>query len=149
MNNMKKGREEQELESEDIYLDTNIFIYSVLNENELGEKARKILEKIKTNNINGFTSVLTIDEIIWAIQKELGKEKSANLAEGFISMQNLEFIPANIDIIKKSLNYYKNSLDPRDAIHVASMQSKNIKTIYSTDSDFDKIKSIKRIDFSK
>ena len=45
--------------------------------------------------------------------------------------------------------YKKNKLDPRDAIHLAAMQSKKIKTIYSSDSDFDKIKEIKRIDFRK
>lgn len=146
---MKKKQEELELKSKEIYIDANVFVYSVLDEKDIGENARNIIEKIKNNIFRGFTSTLTIDEILWAVQKQLGKEKAADIANDFISMTNLEFLSVGIDIIKNSINEYKNSLDPRDAIHLASMQSKNIKIIVSSDSDFDKIKDIKRINFRK
>ena len=149
MNNMKKEQEGLELKSEEMYLDANLFISSILDDKDIGEKAREIIEKIKKNIFKGFTSTLTIDEVLWAVQKQLGKEKAADIANDFISMTNLEFISVNIEIIKNSVKEYKNSLNPRDAIHLASMQSKGIKTIISSDPDFDKINSIKRIDFSK
>ncbi|MEK6973865.1 MAG: type II toxin-antitoxin system VapC family toxin [Nanoarchaeota archaeon] len=39
----------------------------------------------------------------------------------------------------------KYGLKPRDAFHLAIMENFNIKEIVSDDSDFDKIKGIKRI----
>ena len=151
MNNMKKEQEEQASKSREaeLYFDTNVFVYAAADEGDIGEEARKILEETKNGKYRAFTSTLTIDEILWAIQKELNKVKEAKIAEDFLSMENLEFISVDLNIIKESINNYKESLDPRDAIHLASMQSKKIKTILSTDSDFDKIKGIKRIDFTK
>ena len=149
MNNMTNEQEEQALKSERAYIDANVFIYSIINEDNVGEKARNTLEKIKNGEYLGFTATLTIDEILWALHKELDKDKTIEIAKGFINMQNLEFINVDLEIIKKSLENYHKSLKPRDSIHIASMQSKNIKTIISSDPDFDKIKEIKRIDFTK
>ena len=86
---MKKEQGELELKSEDIYIDANLFISSILDYKDIGEKAREIIEKIKKNIFRGFTSTLTIDEILWAVQKQLGKEKAADIANDFISMPNL------------------------------------------------------------
>jgi len=147
MSNMTKEQKEQGFK--EVYLDANLFIYSVLNNAEIGEKSRKIIENVKNNIYNGFTSTLTIDEILWAVQKEIGKEKAADIAKDFIAMQNLQIIPVSIDVIKKSIEFYKRSLNPRDAIHLAAMQSKGIKIMISSDLDFDKIKEIRRIDFAK
>ena len=147
MSNMTKEQKEQGFK--EVYLDANLFIYSVLNNAEIGEKSRKIIENVKNNVYNGFTSTLTIDEILWAVQKEIGKEKAADIAKDFIAMQNLQIIPVSIDVIKKSIEFYKRSLNPRDAIHLAAMQSKGIKIMISSDLDFDKIKEIRRIDFAK
>lgn len=146
---MTKEQEGRVLEPEKIYIDANVFIYSVLNENDIGEKARNILEKIKNGEYYGFTATLTIDEILWAVHKELDKNKSVEIAKDFINMQNLEFINIDLVIIKEALENYQKSLKPRDAIHLAALKSKKIKTIVSSDPDFDKIKEIKRIDFSK
>ena len=142
-------KEQKEQGFKEVYLDANLFIYSVLNNAEIGEKSRKIIENVKNNVYNGFTSTLTIDEILWAVQKEIGKEKAADIAKDFIAMQNLQIIPVSIDVIKKSIEFYKRSLNPRDAIHLAAMQSKGIKIMISSDLDFDKIKEIRRIDFAK
>jgi len=142
-------KEQKEQGFKEVYLDANLFIYSVLNNAEIGEKSRKIIENVKNNIYNGFTSTLTIDEILWAVQKEIGKEKAADIAKDFIAMQNLQIIPVSIDVIKKSIEFYKRSLNPRDAIHLAAMQSKGIKIMISSDLDFDKIKEIRRIDFAK
>ncbi|MEK6873205.1 MAG: PIN domain-containing protein, partial [Nanoarchaeota archaeon] len=66
------------------------------------------------------------------------------------STPNIIFIEVNQEIISNSIEIYnKVRLDPRDAIHLASMQSKKVISIVSTDSDFDEIKEIKRIDFRR
>ncbi len=149
MSNMTKEQKEQDSKFKHVYLDANLFIYSILDDEEIGDKARKVIENIKSNMFKGFTSILTLDEIMWAVQKILGKEKAVEVTNDFISMQNLEFLPVNVQTIKKAFESYKEGLNPRDAIHCSSMQLKDINIIISSDPDFDRIKGIKRVDFSK
>lgn len=152
MNNIKKEQENPELEFEDneIYADANFFIFAFANIDEEGEKARKILEYTREGKIKLYTSTLTIDEVMWIIQHEKNREKAGEIAKAIILTSNIELINVTYGIIDESINNYKKeSLNPRDAIHLSSMQSKKIKTILSTDSDFDKIKGIKRLDFTK
>ncbi|MEK6909019.1 MAG: type II toxin-antitoxin system VapC family toxin [Nanoarchaeota archaeon] len=147
---MKKEQEEQELESKEVYLDSNLFITSVISTATDGEKARAIIKQIKEGEYEGYTSVLTLDEVIWIVQKFKDKETAYETGKTLIGIPNINFVPIGVELISKSLELYKNTLlDPRDAIHLATMQQKGIKTIISQDSDFDKIKNIKRIDFSK
>jgi len=51
----------------------------------------------------------------------------------------------DVDLALKLLQRYEN-IQPRDAIHAAIMLNNGLTTIYSTDSHFDEIKGIKRID---
>ena len=41
--------------------------------------------------------------------------------------------------------YDQTGLDPRDAIHVASMKKLGVSTLISEDSDFDKIDELERV----
>jgi len=149
MSNTTKEQKEQGFK-EEVYIDANCFIYASSTEEE-NIKAKKVLEKIKAGNYKkAYTSVLTVDEFLWRAQKEVGRELAAKGTSIFFSLENLELIDANSEIISQAIELYKNEkLDPRDAIHLASMVSKGIKTIISSDSDFDKLRGIKRIDFTK
>ena len=151
MNNMKKEQEEQGLKSEEVYIDSNVFIYAFLDMEKEGVRARKIFEDIKKGKYKkAFTSTLTFDEFLWCVQKQVGKELAAEGATIFFNFQNLELISIDSQMALEALKIYKNEkLKPRDAIHVAAMKSKNISRIISTDSDFDEIKDIQRIDFTK
>ncbi|MBS3076878.1 type II toxin-antitoxin system VapC family toxin [Candidatus Pacearchaeota archaeon] len=147
---MKREKKEQDSELEDLYLDANVFIYSILDDSFVGNNARRILEKIENGVYQGFTSVLTVDEVLWKIQKVVGKEKAAGIARDFLGLANLEFVPADNSVITKALEIYMSEkLDPRDSIHLACMQIKKLKVIASSDIDFDRVKWIRRIDFSK
>ena len=48
-----------------------------------------------------------------------------------------------IDIFEKTI------LDPRDAVHIASMKELGLSLIVSEDADFDKVKGIERVNASK
>ncbi len=150
MNNMKNEQEEQESKYEEVYLDANLLIYASIDETEIGGKARKIIEKIKEGRYKAYTASLTFDEIMYAIQKNADREKAIRTAELYIKLQNLNIIPIDTQLIIKSIEVYKKTnLKPRDSIHLTAMISKNLHIIISSDPDFDKIKDIKRIDFTK
>ncbi len=150
MDNTKKGQKEQD-SKETIYIDANCFIYASLNKDELSKNAMEMLEKVRDGFYEkAYTSTLTIDEFLWRVQKEVGRELASEGASIFFNLENLEVISIDTQIALKALKIYKNEgLDPRDAIHLAAMQSKNVKTLISSDSDFDGIEGIKRIDFTK
>ena len=136
--------------SEEVYIDTNVFIYSILDEDKIGDAARNIISLIKKGFHKAYISLLTIDEFIWKVYKVIGREEAVTASEKIKNMPNIELINLDNTTLNKMLEIYKSTnLDPRDSIHLAAMQSKEIKTIISQDSDFDKIKDIKRLDFSK
>lgn len=147
--NMRNEHDEPESAS-DVYLDANVFIYAVLDDGPSGENARKIIGKVWQGKYKAYTSVLTFDEVLWAVQKNLGREKAAEVASNFLRLVNLDFVSVNLVLMTESIRFYlQEKLAPRDAIHFASMKTKKLNKIISADSDFDKIKRIKRIDFTK
>jgi len=147
---MMKEQEEQESEYENTYLDSNLFIYSTLDEGSIGESAREIIDIIKKGHFLTYTSVLTIDEVLWKTQKVLGRERAAEISTDFLNLNNLQLISVDVQIMKDAIiNYTKEKLAPRDSIHLACMKKLKLDKIITADSDFDKIKDIKRIDFTK
>ena len=128
------------------YIDTNIFIYAVLNSKEKSKECIQILKKIVNNKIIGYTSLLTWDEFYYTIKKFLKKEDAIEESAKFLQFPNLIFLSVNDKIIIKAHDLIKTyNLKPRDAIHAASAIIHNIKEIISDDSDFDKVKELKRI----
>lgn len=151
-NNMKKEQEEQASKEkiEKAYIDSNTFIYAAIDNEKIGTKAKNILTKVKEGKYKAYTSTLTIDEFLWKVQKEVGRELASEAVNIFFTLSNLELINVDAKIASKAIEIYKTeNLDPRDAIHLAAMKEKDISVIISSDSDFDKIKDIKRIDFTK
>jgi uncharacterized protein len=148
MNNMTK--EQRELDFEDKYADANLFIYAAIDKEKIGKKAKTILSDVKSGKYKLFTATLTVDEFLWRVQEEAGRELAFRSANIFLTLANLELINVDAGVISESINIYQNDkLDPRDAIHLAAMKSKKLRKILSSDSDFDKVEGIKRIDFSK
>ena len=53
-----------------IYIDSNVFIFAALNNEELGDSARVISEEVENGNPEALTSALTFDEVILIVKKE-------------------------------------------------------------------------------
>ena len=131
-----------------LYVDSNVFLYSVLYSPDLEPKAKKakeILQKIENKELSAATSTLTWDEVVWVASKLLGRSGGITLGQKLLGFPNLEFIYVDEAIISQAqslMNKYK--LSPRDSIHVASALSRKATIIISDDEDFDQIKEIKR-----
>ncbi|MDI6654983.1 MAG: type II toxin-antitoxin system VapC family toxin [Candidatus Hydrothermarchaeota archaeon] len=128
-----------------IYLDSNIFIIATLYSDEKGERARGILRDIRDGKKKAATSVLTFDEVFWEVRKHRGKDAALEAAEAMLSMPYLNFLPVDAAVLWKTLEIIKKyNLHPRDAIHLACAALHGISAILSEDTDFDKIKEVKR-----
>lgn len=130
------------------YLDSNVFIHAALNDQETGMAARELFTKLVSRSEQAASSTLTLDEVAWNILKHQGKEKMLNLCRNFLANPCIAWIEPTPEIMKKSLDLIERyDLDPRDAIHAATCQSKGIRELVSDDAHFDRIKetNIKRI----
>ena len=127
-----------------IYIDSNVFIYATLNTEELGEKARSLLQRIQQGEEKAETSALTFDEVFWAIKK-LDSEAALEAAQALLNFPNLEIISVDRDLSLSALQIIKEyHLAQRDAIHAATAIGGKAEVVVSTDANFDKIKEIKR-----
>jgi len=127
------------------YIDSNIFILALLNTDEEGVKARKIISKISSGE-QAVTSYLTLDEVMWKVKKFRSQKDAVNAAETMISTPNLLFITVDDEVMSKAIKAVKEiNLDLRDAIHLSSMRKAGVTQIVSLDSHFDHVPQIKRI----
>lgn len=127
-----------------MYIDSNIFIYSVVDNDKLGKKCRKIIEKIEDGSLNAASSYLVLDEVLWILQNEIGKEDALESTKMFLSLP-VKWIDVKRDIMYQSLELYdKTDLAPRDSIHLASMKKEKLTILLSEDDDFEEIEGIER-----
>ncbi|MEK6825145.1 MAG: PIN domain-containing protein, partial [Nanoarchaeota archaeon] len=105
---MKNAQKEQVFKKEPIYIDANCFIYASLSKEEIGQKAKEILKQVKSGVYKkAYSSTLTIDEFLWSVQKEVGRDLAAEGAGIFLNLQNFELISIDAQIISKSIELYK------------------------------------------
>ncbi|HKZ49942.1 MAG TPA: type II toxin-antitoxin system VapC family toxin [Candidatus Nanoarchaeia archaeon] len=130
-----------------VYVDANVFIFAAISEEELGQKAIRVLDKIKERKINSYTSVLTFDEVFWKVKKMRNKEFALLITEAMLSLPNLTFLDTTYETVSAahSLLERHDELGPRDAIHAATALAHGIRSVMSTDPDFDNLHGIKRI----
>jgi len=129
-----------------IYFDTNVLVYATVNNGPKGDVCRKIIEESINKKSKIYTSSLTWDEFTYSIWKKEGKEKAIIQGENFLKIPLLKLINADALVVYKAQSLVKEyGLKPRDAIHAATAILNDIKEIATDDSDFDKIKELKRI----
>ncbi len=127
------------------YFDSNLIIYAMLDESETGEWARQLLGHVQNEEMPACTSFLTFDEVFYKVKKVKGIGVAIKNLEAFLTMPNMRFIDVNDGVIWKALELIREyQLLPRDAIHVSTAFIAGAETIFSEDTDFDKISGLKR-----
>lgn len=127
-----------------LYIDANVFIYAAINTQEIGEKARTLLQKIQQGEEQAATSVLTFDEVFWSIKKRK-PELAIETAYALLNFPNIEIIPADRKLALSALKIINEyNLAPRDALHAATAIAAKADCLVSTDPHFDKLKELKR-----
>jgi predicted nucleic acid-binding protein len=138
------------LKRESFYIDSNVFIYPVIyDENVIVEarKASEFLLKISSGEIEAYTSCVAWDEMVWVVRKLFGVDLSLELGRKILGFPNLKFLGVKRATVFKAQEIVeKYRLTPRDAIHAAAAIENKIATIVSYDKDFDILDEIRRIE---
>lgn len=125
------------------YIDANVFIQAILRGDN---NSKKVLQKIIRKEIDGITTILSWDELVYILEKFINKDIAVIEGKKFLIFPNLIFADAKKEIIMKAQKLVEGyDLKPRDAIHAATAINLDISEIVSEDDDFDKIKELKRI----
>lgn len=129
-----------------IFIDTNIIMYAAGKEHKYKNSCLNVLKRISNGEIAAVSDSEVLQEILyryWSIGK---------LNEGLQIFSDFDkLIPTILSVNRQDLlaarDFLKKypKIKPRNAIHAAIMVSHKINTIISTDTDFEQIKEIERI----
>ena len=134
----------------EIYLDASVFILPVLFKGKKAYAAKEILSGIEEGKISAATSTLTLDEVIWAIWRERGREIGVAAGRELLRLGGLKLVPPTREILATAFRYIdENELKPRDAMHAATMEVIGLNEILSEDDHFDRVGWIRRYPVEK
>ena len=129
------------------YFDANIFIFPQIYDLsiESAAKAKEYLTSLTEEKIEGCTSTLTWDEIVYIVRKIGGKKSSLKAGTKFLKFPHLKIVDVDFKIISEAQKIVETyNLKPRDAIHAACTLTYCNGEIITSDSDFDVVEDIKR-----
>ncbi len=131
-----------------IFIDTNIFIrYFVSDDSHKSKKVEELFQKIVTGEIESFTNQMVITEIVWVLDKfySMDRQSICDNIEFILNTPNLKIKEKNI--LSNTIEIYRNSnVDFIDAYNYSYILTNNADSIFSYDSHFDKLESIRRIE---
>lgn len=130
-----------------VYLDAAVFVHALGREGELRRACQRLLDAMESHDLVGESAVLVIDEVTHVRFRRLrDRTEAAREARDVAAVLLLhEVSPADID---RALDLFEghDSLDMRDALHAAVAQRAGLDTVVTTDSDFDGIAGLLRVD---
>lgn len=103
-----------------LYIDTNIFLNVLFQEEGLFEASLKILNAIEQEKYAGIISLLTLMEIHRVLQKQGKKED--DIQEAISKIREIRYaivVPAETEIIAAYEMIQQFKVDPMDAMHLA------------------------------
>ena len=136
-------------ESELYFIDTNIFLRTLVLENpQITQESAAVLMLIKNGAIKAYTNNLVIAEINWVLRQVYltSKEQRIKSIKGIIKLKNLK-ITTETDFLLGLDLYEQYNIKFIDALIAANrLIQKQQAIIVSYDKDFDKIKGAKRLE---
>jgi len=135
-------------ESKFYFIDTNIFLRVIIEEDKKTFKeCFQTLEKIKSGEINAFTSSLVLAEVNWVLSKfyKFSKNKTCLALKSILNLKGLKIIDKHNPLLAVSI-YEKSNVKFIDSLIASNFLINGNKSniiILSYDKDFDKI-GIKR-----
>jgi len=131
-----------------IFIDANVFIrYFVSDDSYKSKKVEELFQKIVIGETESFTNQMVIAEIVWVLDKfyNMDKQLICDNIEFVLNTPNLKVKEKNI--LSKSVDIYRNSnIDFIDAYNYSYILINDADSIFSYDSHFDKLESIRRME---
>ena len=130
-----------------IFVDANVFMYAGGVDASWRETCDAALDRLRKSKVRVVTNAEVLQEILhrYFSQQRPGDAQTVHRAARQLCD---EIIPVTEGHTNRALTLLleHQQLPARDAIHVATMEDRGIRTILSADQDFDPVPSVDRID---
>lgn len=129
------------------FLDTNIVMYAIGKDHPYKEPCRAVLEQVERDEIDVVTSVEVLQEILHRYYS-LNRPELAELAYRSLEKGCEQIFPVTKADLDRAFDLLKVHPDirSRDAVHAAVMLNNGLTHILSTDTHFDHIAGITRVE---
>lgn len=125
------------------YIDSNIFLYAVLYDDERAQRCRNVLAEIVDGKLEAVTSVLTWDEFTHVVEKILDRPSAVLEGERFLRFPRLSFLPCTTDVLIRAQQLRASThLGARDSIHAATALIVGARALLTEDRDFDGVSEL-------
>lgn len=130
-----------------VLIDTSVPLHAEGGPGEPGDGCRRVMERIGVGSIEASASVELIQEYVHVKRRRGHPLESIETRVDLLSSL-FRLLPFEVDHVAQMLDLLHDSpqLNTRDAIHAATAIGAGIEIIVSTDSDFDGIDALTRID---
>jgi hypothetical protein len=130
-----------------VFLDANVFLYAAGRAHPYREPCRRLLRRVERGALPSNTSVEVVQDLLYVLWRRGLTRQGTLLARSVLDLfpETLPQTRADLREACELLDRYPG-LTPRDAVHVATMQSHGIEIIISADVHFDEVEGIRRID---
>lgn len=127
-----------------IFLDSSYLIALIIKSDKYHPQAHKLSSILKNESILINNTVLT--EVLNSFSTKNNPEDISKIANFLLTIENIDYLESEdykkaVDLFK----FYNQSINFSDCTILQTMEKMKVNTIVSFDSDFDKIKGIKRI----
>jgi predicted nucleic acid-binding protein len=129
------------------FLDANVLMYAAGSAHPLREPCREALTRAVDQEVSLITDAEVLQEILDRYFSIGRPESARTVHHSAISLCD-EVLPVDERHTTRALALLleHRTLTPRDAIHVATMESRGLELLLSTDRDFDDLSQVERID---
>jgi len=130
------------------FLDSNIILRYLINDDpRKAKRCDALLQNIAQGKEAAWTHALAIAEIIWVLTGtyRLPKERVIDALVSLLGMKDL-LLEDKHRVLSALATYRSTSIDFIDAYHAQMMHDRGLTSIYSYDTDFDKLPAVKRME---
>jgi uncharacterized protein len=130
-----------------LFLDSNVFLYAAGREHPLRDACRQLLERVAAGEVTAATSSEVLQEILHVLTRRGLRREAVELTRSI-----LDLVPEVLAVRRQELALAcelmeeRHELNPRDAIHVATLRGYGLQTIVTADHHFDGIDDVRRLD---
>lgn len=127
-----------------IGLDSNIFIYYFNSNLEFGLPAKKIFDKLSSNNLRAVTSIVSLIEVLSSA--DLSGNAVAEIRIRFSNIPNIDILDVSEEIAVKTADIRrKYGFRTPDAIQLATAVTAHAQVFITNDDSLKKFKEMKVI----
>lgn len=129
-----------------VFIDSNLPMYVAGRDHPLREPARRLLEQVRSGELEGCTSTEVLQEILYRYSALKRFDLARQVYELFVLLCPVVYPVTLADTDRaKELVCSAAGIGVRDAIHAAVMLNNGIQDIATFDAGFDLIRQVRRL----